>query len=71
LTNVCKASFSFRPIAEGKLEVIPMEEFREKQSAGADYIQGTPDGSRPGHVNVNTSNFEKRKDASHRNHCLS
>ncbi len=51
----------FGRLPKAKLEVIPMEEFREKQSAGADYIQGTPDGSRPGHVNVNTSNFEKRK----------
>ena len=51
----------FGRLPKAKLEVIPMEEFRENQSAGADYIQGTPDGSRPGHVNVNTSNFEKRK----------
>jgi len=51
----------FGRLPKAKVEVIPMEEFREKQSAGADYIQGTPDGSRPGHVNVNTSNYEKRK----------
>jgi uncharacterized protein (DUF885 family) len=51
----------FGRLPKAKLEVIPMEEFREQQSAGADYIQGTPDGSRPGHVNVNTSNFAKRK----------
>jgi len=51
----------FGRMPKAKVEVIPMEEFREKQSAGADYIQGTPDGSRPGHVNVNTSSCEKRK----------
>jgi len=51
----------FGRLPKAKVEVIPMEEFREKQSAGADYVQGTPNGSRPGHVNVNTSNFEKRK----------
>jgi len=51
----------FGRMPKAKVEVIPMEEFREKQSAGADYIQGTPDGSRPGHVNVNTSDFAKRK----------
>ena len=51
----------FGRLPKAKVEVIPMEEFREKQSAGADYIQGTSDGSRPGHVNVNTSNYDKRK----------
>jgi len=51
----------FGRLPKAKVEVIPMEEFREKQSAGADYAQGTPDGSRPGHVNINTGNYEKRK----------
>jgi len=51
----------FGRLPKAKVEVIPMEDFREKESAGADYIQGTPDGSRPGHVNVNTSNYDKRK----------
>jgi len=41
--------------------VMPVEEFREKEASGAQYNQGTPDGSRPGHVMVNTGNPESRK----------
>ena len=43
------------------LQVVAMEDFRAGQAAGADYIQGTPDGSRPGRVNVNTSQATTRK----------
>src|SRR5262249_32914691 len=37
-----------------KLEVRPTEPFREQKAAGADYDPGTPDGSRPGIIHVNT-----------------
>jgi uncharacterized protein (DUF885 family) len=40
---------------------MPVEEFREKEASGAQYDQGTPDGSRPGHVMVNTGDPESRK----------
>jgi uncharacterized protein (DUF885 family) len=50
----------FGRLPKAKLEVRPIEEFREKNASGADYQAGTPDGKRPGHVNVNTSDFQKR-----------
>jgi uncharacterized protein (DUF885 family) len=50
----------FGRLPKAKLIVLPTEEFREKEASGAEYNQGTPDGSRPGHVMVNTGNFEKR-----------
>jgi uncharacterized protein (DUF885 family) len=42
------------------VEVRPVEAFREKEAAGAEYHQGTPDGSRPGIVFVNTSDYAQR-----------
>jgi uncharacterized protein (DUF885 family) len=48
----------FGRLPKAKLEVLPVEPFREKQAAGAEYTQGTPDGSRPGHVFVNTYDHE-------------
>ena len=42
------------------VQVLPMQAFREKEAAGADYQQGTPDGSRPGVVYVNTSDYQNR-----------
>ncbi|MBV9624863.1 MAG: DUF885 domain-containing protein [Acidobacteria bacterium] len=42
------------------LEVRPMEEFRAKEAAAAEYQQGTPDGSRPGIVYINTSDYAHR-----------
>jgi uncharacterized protein (DUF885 family) len=50
----------FGRLPKAKVEVMPIEDFREKNAAGADYAQGTPDGKRPGHINVNTGDFEKR-----------
>ena len=50
----------FGRLPKGKVEVLPVEEFREQTAASASYVQGTPDGSRPGHVMVNTGDFEKR-----------
>jgi uncharacterized protein (DUF885 family) len=48
----------FGRLPKAKVEILPIEEFREKE-ASTSYVQGAPDGSRPGHVMVNTSNFEK------------
>jgi uncharacterized protein (DUF885 family) len=48
----------FGRLPKAKLEVLPIEEFREKQ-ASTEYVQGSQDGSRPAHVMVNTSDFEK------------
>jgi len=43
------------------VEVLPVEEFREKEASGAQYNQGTPDGKRPGRVYVNTGDFSNRQ----------
>lgn len=40
--------------------VKPVEAFREKEAAAAEYHQGTPDGSRPGQIFVNTGDFANR-----------
>jgi len=50
----------FGRLPKAKLVVMPVEEFREKEASGAQYDEGTPDGSRPGHVMVNTGDFDKR-----------
>jgi len=47
----------FGRLPKAKLEIMPIEEFREKE-ASTSYVQGAPDGSRPGHIMVNTSNFQ-------------
>ena len=49
----------FDHLPKGHLDVMPIEEFREKD-ASTHYIQGTPDGSRKAHVMVNTGDFTKR-----------
>jgi len=46
----------FGRLPRAKLEVMPIEAFLEKE-ASTHYNQGTPDGSRPGHVFVNTYDF--------------
>ncbi len=45
-----------------KTEVVvkPVEAFREKEAAAAEYHPGTPDGSRPGQIFVNTGDFAHR-----------
>jgi len=48
----------FGRLPKAKLEILPIEEFREKE-ASTSYMQGAQDGSRPAHIMVNTSNFEK------------
>lgn len=50
----------FGLLPKTNVEVKPVEEFREKEAAAAEYQQGTPDGSRPGTVRVNTGDFAKR-----------
>ena len=50
----------FGLLPKTQLEVRPMQEFRAKEAAGADYQQGTPDGARPGVVWVNTSDYAHR-----------
>jgi uncharacterized protein (DUF885 family) len=49
----------FGRLPKGRVEVKPVEEFREKE-ASTEYEQGTPDGSRPGRVMVVTGDFEHR-----------
>jgi uncharacterized protein (DUF885 family) len=51
----------FGRLPRAKLEVVPIESFREKSAAGADYQPGAADGSRPGRINVNTSDPQSRK----------
>ena len=50
----------FGRLPKAKVEVLPMESYREKEAPNAEYIDGTPDGKRPGHVMVNTGDYEKR-----------
>jgi uncharacterized protein (DUF885 family) len=50
----------FGLLPKTKLVVMPVEAFREKEAAGAEYHQGTPDGSRPGQIFVNTGDFAHR-----------
>jgi len=44
----------FGRLPKQKMEIEPVEKFREKEASGAQYDQGTQDGSRPGIVRVNT-----------------
>ncbi|OOG36421.1 DUF885 family protein [Rhodanobacter sp. C05] len=50
----------FGMLPKTKVEVVPVEAFREKEAAAAEYHQGTPDGSRPGQIFVNTGDFANR-----------
>jgi uncharacterized protein (DUF885 family) len=50
----------FGLLPKTKLEVRPVQEFRQKEAAAADYQTGTPDGSRPGVVYVNTGDYQHR-----------
>jgi uncharacterized protein (DUF885 family) len=47
----------FGILPKTKLTVSALQEFREKGNAPARYADGTPDGSRPGRVEVNTGDF--------------
>jgi uncharacterized protein (DUF885 family) len=48
----------FGRLPKGRVEVMPVEEFREKE-ASTHYDPGTPDGSRPGRVMVLTGDFKE------------
>ena len=50
----------FGLLPEARVEVRPMEQYREKEAAGAEYYRGTPDGSRPGIVYINTGDYQNR-----------
>ncbi|MDR3445353.1 DUF885 family protein [Dyella sp.] len=50
----------FGLLPKTKVEVVPVEAFREKEAAAAEYHQGTPDGSRPGQIFVNTGDYQNR-----------
>jgi uncharacterized protein (DUF885 family) len=50
----------FGRLPKAKLEAIPMEASRAKNSVPADYSMGASDGSRPGHINVNEYDPEHR-----------
>ncbi|HEX4772463.1 MAG TPA: DUF885 domain-containing protein [Bryobacteraceae bacterium] len=50
----------FGLLPKTKVEVRPVQEYREKEAAAAEYNQGTPDGSRPGIVYVNTGDYTHR-----------
>jgi len=51
----------FGRLPKARLIVEPVEDFREATAASAEYQQGTPDGSRPGRVVVNTGDATTRK----------
>jgi uncharacterized protein (DUF885 family) len=50
----------FGRLPKAPLEVVQMPAYIEKDQAAAFYDNGTPDGSRPGRVDVNTYNFAER-----------
>lgn len=50
----------FGRLPQNKLTVIPMEASHSKDAVPADYTDGTADGSRPGHINVNEWDPEHR-----------
>ncbi|MFC0350004.1 DUF885 domain-containing protein [Undibacterium danionis] len=50
----------FGRLPKAKVRIMAVEEFREKEAAGASYNPGAADGSRPGHVMVNTGDFANR-----------
>ena len=51
----------FGLLPKASVEVVPVEDYREKEAAAASYFTGTPDGSRPGKVYVNTGDFGDRE----------
>ena len=50
----------FNRLPKARLEVLPAEEFKEKDAASAYYLDPAADGTRPGRVMVNTGDFAKR-----------
>ena len=51
----------FGRLPKAKMEVVATPAFREKNASSAEYSTGSPDGSRPGRVYVNTYEAETRK----------
>lgn len=51
----------FGRLPKAGVVVMPVPMFREKEAPAAAYEQGTPDGSRPGHIMVNTGDFANRR----------
>jgi uncharacterized protein (DUF885 family) len=51
----------FGRLPKAKVEVLPVEAFREKEASDAAYDTGSPDGARPGRVWVNTGEPQSRK----------
>ncbi len=51
----------FGRLPKARVEVVPTEPYREKEASSAEYNQGSPDGSRPGRVTVNTGEATARK----------
>lgn len=49
----------FGLLPKAPVEIRPVQEYREKE-ASTEYLQGTPDGSRPGIIYVNTGDFAHR-----------
>ncbi|HEY2459413.1 MAG TPA: DUF885 family protein [Candidatus Acidoferrum sp.] len=49
----------FGMLPKTQVEIRPVQEYREKE-ASTEYLQGTPDGSRPGIIYVNTGDFAHR-----------
>lgn len=56
-----KLPLLFGRLPRARLEVVPVPAFREKAAAAASYETGSPDGSRPGRVYVNTYEATSRK----------
>jgi uncharacterized protein (DUF885 family) len=50
----------FGLLPKTNVEVLPVQEYREKEASAAEYNQGTPDGKRPGRVYVNTGDYSHR-----------
>lgn len=50
----------FGLLPKTEVKVVSVQEYREKEAAAAEYNQGTPDGSRPGMVYVNTGDYQSR-----------
>jgi len=50
----------FGHLPKSPFEVVPVPDYLEKNASAAYYEPGTPDGSRPGHLFINTYNFADR-----------
>lgn len=50
----------FGLLPKADVVVVPVQAYREAEAAGAEYNEGTPDGSRPGQIYVNTGDFAHR-----------